>query len=178
MFSPEDRSMLPYETEKHARQIFKRLVLARLDATGNTPEKADAIRLVQMAVRMASEFAAAFQIPTPTTDNNALRPITFEALVLEWQKHSLKRWQKRDCRTALSRLRRYLFPTLASQQVSEVSTPELIAALRAVEDAGHLPLAHRLRKDLVHIYRFAIASGYARHNPATEVRHVLFKWKP
>jgi integrase len=51
-----------------------------------------------------------------------------------------------------------------------IEAPELVAAVKAIERRGARDLAKRSFETLVQIFRYAIAHGYARRNPASEIR--------
>lgn len=176
--------MLPYETERHAKAIFARLITGWFTHKGTTPSEIDTTVFAEAAVRMAQEFSTVadhFARPPAGVRTGHLQTrqsLTFEQLVHEWQRHALRHWEKRDKRKVLSRFQRYLFPSLESRPAEEIKPSEFVAALRAVEDAGFLPLAHLILRDTTRLYRFAIASGFALNNPAADVRGALYPWRP
>lgn len=174
--------MLPYDTERHARGIFAKLVVGWSRDKGATPSEAEANALATAAVRISQDFAEVanrFSLPHSGTGLPQIcKVLTFEQLVHEWQRHTLKSWEKRERNKVLSRFQRYLFPTLAGRPATEIAAPEIAAALRSVEDAGFLPLAHLILREIGRLYRFAIASGYALYNPAAEMKTALYRWRP
>lgn len=170
--------MLPYEIERHAKAIFARLIVWAPPTSQGTEHTADT--LVQEAVRIARDFAVLVDElaePRPVS-LTLIKEVTFEELVRLWQRYGLKSWLKADPARIFSRFQQYLFPTLGSRLATEISSPEIVAALRKVEDAGHLPLAHLILRELNRLYRFAIAAGYARDNPARELWTALYRWRP
>ena len=178
--------MLPYETERHAKTIFSKWLLAATNSAGSLPSDTDADLIAQAAVRMAQDFSrvaekyaeSAATAFSGNTKSGIRKSLTFEELVDEWQGHTLIYWRKDDRLRILNRFRRYLYPSLASRPVEYITTPELIPAFQAIEDAGYLPLAHLILRETIRVFRFAIASGYALNNPAVDVRAALYPRKP
>ena len=174
--------MLPYDTERHAKAIFAKLTVGWLSNKGVTPTETNTSALAEAAIRMAKHFASVaehFAVPHSGSGLPQIhKAITFEQLVHEWQRHALKSWERKERHKVLSRFQRYLFPSLASRPAADIAPPEIVAALRSVEDAGFLPLAHLILSGIGRLYRFAIASGFALHNPAAEIRSALYRWQP
>ena len=51
--------------------------------------------------------------------------------------------------------------------------PELLAALRKLEARGEIETAHRTKQRASQIFRYAIATGRAEHDPAADLRGAL-----
>lgn len=178
--------MLPYETERHAKTIFSKWLLAATNSAGSLPSDTDANLAAEAAVRMAQDFSrvaekyveSATTAFSSNTKSGIRKSLTFEELVDEWQSHTLIYLRKDDRLRVLNRFRRYLYPRLATRPVENITTRELIPALQAIEDAGYLPLAHLILRETIRVFRFAIASGYAVNNPAVDVRAALYPRKP
>jgi integrase len=104
---------------------------------------------------------------------------TFELLAREWHEHQKAKWTPDHAVTMLRRLERHLFPELGSRPIAEIDAPELLEALRAVERRaqerarGSNEIAHRMLQAGGQIFRYAIATGRARQNPAVHVRGAL-----
>jgi len=67
----------------------------------------------------------------------------------------------------------YARPALGNQLVRDISTPEVLEILRKIEARGHHETAIRLRGTLSTIFRYAIATGRANKDPASELRGAL-----
>jgi len=62
-----------------------------------------------------------------------------------------------------------LSPYIGSKPIADVSAPELLAALRKIESRGAIETAHRARALAGQVFRYAIATGRAERNPATDL---------
>jgi len=97
----------------------------------------------------------------------------FEAIALEWHRVKAHEWAPRHAASVLQSLKTYLFPDLGHRPVSEIEPLELLEVLRKVERAGKLDTAKRLRERCDAIFRLAVVSGRAKHNPAVDLAEAL-----
>jgi integrase len=68
------------------------------------------------------------------------------------------------------RMEANIFPLLGARPIGEIEAPELVAMVKAIESRGAADLAKRALENTGQIFRFAIAHGYAKRNPASEFR--------
>jgi len=73
------------------------------------------------------------------------------------------------------RLRNDVYPVLGTHDVSSVTAPEVLQCLRLVEARGAIDSAHRIKHTLGQIFRYAIATGRAEHDPTSGLRGALTK---
>ncbi len=67
----------------------------------------------------------------------------------------------------------YASADLAQRPVAEITAPEVLAVLKKVENRGLTETAHRLRSAIGEVFRFAIATGRATHDPTQALRGAL-----
>ena len=77
----------------------------------------------------------------------------------------------------LERLTADIFPYLGSSLPGDIDAPDLLTTLRRVEDRGAVETAHRLRRTCGQIFRYAIATGRAKQNPASDLDGALRSYK-
>lgn len=98
---------------------------------------------------------------------------TFEAVAREWFiKHSAN-WAKSHADKVIARLQNDVFPWLGRRPIAEITPPELLAVLRRIEGRGAVDTAHRVHQNCSHVFRYAIATGRAIHNPAPDLKGAL-----
>lgn len=98
---------------------------------------------------------------------------TLEAVAREWfSKHSTG-WATSHSSKVIGRLQNDVFPWLGQRPVAEITAPELLAALRRIEERGAIDTAHRVHQNLSQIFRYAIATGRAERNPAPDLQGAL-----
>ena len=68
------------------------------------------------------------------------------------------------------RMEANIFPLLGARRITEIEAPELVAVVKAIEERGAGDLAKRAMQNVGQIFRFAIAHGYAKRNPASDIR--------
>src|SRR5262245_46889654 len=73
----------------------------------------------------------------------------------------------------LARLEADVFPVVGSRPVAEIDAPELLDVLRRVEKRGVIETARRLRQICGQVFRYAIASSRAKHDPSADLRGAL-----
>ena len=64
------------------------------------------------------------------------------------------------------RLEKDVFPVLGERSIDEIEAAELVFLVKSVESGGVADLAERLLQTSGQIFRYAIAHGYAKRNPA------------
>lgn len=70
-----------------------------------------------------------------------------------------------------------MFPFIGETPVEAISPPDVLALLRKVEARGSLEIARKVLQRTGAIFRYAIQTGRATYNPASDMRGVL-KAKP
>jgi len=103
--------------------------------------------------------------------------LTLEQVALDWYDKQRPRWRETHAEYVLSSLRADIFPALGSRPVADISPPDVLRAVRQVE-ARSSDLARRMRQRLDAIFGYAIACGYARDNPASQIIHALAPMPP
>jgi integrase len=98
---------------------------------------------------------------------------TFEVIAREWLPNQRKRLAPRYCAQILARLEKDVFPQIGSRPIAEIDAPELLDLLRKIEQRGVLETARRLRQCCGQIFRYAIVTGRAKHDPSAGLRGAL-----
>jgi integrase len=103
----------------------------------------------------------------PASDN------TFEAVAREWLENQRRRLAPRYLALLLARLEADVFPQIGSRPVTVIDAPELLEMLRKVEKRGVIETALRLRQLCGQVFRYAIVTGRAKHDPSADLRGAL-----
>jgi integrase len=98
---------------------------------------------------------------------------TFEAIAREWLENQRKRLAPRYLALLLARLEADVFPQIGSRPVTNIDAPELLEMLRKVEKRGVIETALRLRQLCGQVFRYAITTGRAQHDPSADLRGAL-----
>jgi integrase len=98
---------------------------------------------------------------------------SFEAIALEWLEKQKASWTPRYAFYVLKRLESDIFPKIGRKPITAVTAPELLAALRVIEERGALELAQRALQTCGQVFMYAIASCRAERNPAADLKGAL-----
>lgn len=98
---------------------------------------------------------------------------SFEAIAREWHAKFTPKWTKEHGERILIRLEQNIFPWVGKRPITEVTAPEILSALRRVENRGAIETAHRISQVCGQVFRYAIVTGRAERNPAADLRGVL-----
>lgn len=101
------------------------------------------------------------------------KAMSFEAVAVEWHEKQILPKTPKYAHKILSILRRYVFPAVGAVSIRELTAPEILACVRAIENRGLNDTARTALQVVGQIFRYAIASGYASHNPAGDLRGAL-----
>ncbi len=101
-------------------------------------------------------------------------PGTFEAVAREWLTtiHQAKVSAGHSDRTEV-RFAKDVFPWIGTRPISEIEAPELLAVLRRIIERGAIETAHRAKDACGQVFRYGIASGACKRNPAADLRDAL-----
>lgn len=102
---------------------------------------------------------------------------SFEVIAREWHSKFSGSWSPSHAETTLGRMERDVFPVMGDRPVGEIKPPELLAMLRRIESRGALETAHRVRTICGQVFRYAVATGRAERDPATDLKGALPPYK-
>jgi len=98
---------------------------------------------------------------------------TFEAIGREWMKVKGKEWTETYAGKTKACLERHAFPSIGSKPIKDITAPDLLAMLRAIEKRGTVDMAHRVQQHCGAIFRFAVACGKALADPTSALKGAL-----
>jgi len=98
---------------------------------------------------------------------------SFEAIAREWHAKFTPKWTAGHAERILIRLEQDVFPWIGKRPILEVTAPEILSALRRVENRGAIETAHRISQICGQVFRYAIVTGRAERNPAADLRGAL-----
>jgi integrase len=94
----------------------------------------------------------------------------FSAIAALWFDHWKVNKSSRHVDATRRRLEANVFPAIGDRPIALIEPPELVAMVRAIEARGAGDLAKRALESVGQVYRYAIAHGYTRRNPAAEFK--------
>lgn len=124
------------------------------------------------ARRAAEEVGARLAMGLPPKEEP--KPVTtFGELVKEWLVLQASRQSPAYVRDIGQRLARHVLPYLAGKPIPEISPRETLDILNRVCAEGHIETARRLRQYISRIFRFAVVTERAEHDPAAVLSDAL-----
>ena len=98
---------------------------------------------------------------------------TFEIVAREWMRVKGAEWTDTYAGKTTAALERHAFPAIGSRPIAELTAPDLLAMLRAIEKRGTVDMAHRVQQHCGAVFRFAVSSGKAIADPTPSLKGAL-----
>ena len=112
-----------------------------------------------MAERMAEKTAV-----------KAATEHTFEKIAELWWEHWRGNKSLRHVATTSNRLKTNVYPVLGARPIAEVEPLECVQLAKGIEARDASDMAKRILQIVGMIFRYAVAHGYSKRNPAVEIR--------
>ena len=97
----------------------------------------------------------------------------FRVLAREWWENQRGTWTEDHAARVKRRLVADVFPHLGDRPITEISPPDIIGVIRRIEERGALDVAQRVLQDIGRIGRFAVQTGRATLNPASDLSGIV-----
>ena len=94
---------------------------------------------------------------------------TFKKIAEQWLEHWRGNKSARHSETTRNRLKANVYPILGDRPIAEVEPMELVRLAKDIEARGASDMAKRILQIVGMVCRYAVAHGYAKRNPATEI---------
>ncbi|CNI24866.1 MULTISPECIES: tyrosine-type recombinase/integrase [Yersinia] len=98
---------------------------------------------------------------------------TFEALAREWHAYKRPNWSKGYAEDLMESFEKDIFPYVGKRPVAEIKPLEILETLRKLEKRGVLDKMRKIRQACSQTFRYAIVTGRAENNPASELAGAL-----
>lgn len=98
---------------------------------------------------------------------------SFEMIALEWHLKFRPTWTKSHGERIILRLQSDIFPHIGKKAITAITAPEVLRAIRQIEERGALETAHRTLQNCSKVFRYAIATGRADRDVTQDLRGAL-----
>lgn len=95
---------------------------------------------------------------------------SFRAVAGMWLEHWRVDKDARHIDTTRRRLEANVFPRLGARAIDAIEVPELVAMVKAIEARGVADIPRRALETTGQIFRYAVAHGYCKRNPAADIK--------
>jgi integrase len=102
---------------------------------------------------------------------------TFLAVAEEWHERNKAIWTPRHAMQTWRRIENHILPELGKRPVSEIKPLEVLAVVQKVESAGLTDICVRVLWICSSVFRYAVITGRAEHNPAINLKGALKPYK-
>lgn len=97
---------------------------------------------------------------------------SFATLAVEYHKVKSPMWTPGHAKQWLGNLGKYALPAIGNRPIAEIEPMELVGIMRTIEEHGTFETRDRLLQLIGAVFKYAIATGRAKYNPA-EIRMAL-----
>ena len=97
----------------------------------------------------------------------------FEAIAEEWLEKERNNWSPAHLKKQQWLLQKHLYPYIGSSTINSIPPPQLLAALRRIENRGALETARRAKQVSSQIFRYGICTGRCERDPAADLNGAL-----
>jgi integrase len=94
---------------------------------------------------------------------------SFDSVAAKWMEHWQVGKSRRHVETTKLRLNGNILPRLGPRPVSEIEAPEIVAMAKSIDARNAGDVARRALQTTGQIFRYAIANGYAKRNPVSDI---------
>lgn len=98
---------------------------------------------------------------------------SFEGIAREWFTQRKDSWVPAHASRNLRRLEKHVFPYFGSQPVPSINAPDLLQVIRRIEQRGTVETAHRVLSLCSQVLRYAVITGRAERDAASDLRGAL-----
>lgn len=95
---------------------------------------------------------------------------SFACVSGKWLEHWQDGKSPRHVDSTRRRLASNILPVLGPLQVTEITAPDIVAMVRAIDVRGARDIAKRAMETTGQVFRYAIAHGFAERNPAADIK--------
>lgn len=94
---------------------------------------------------------------------------TFETITREWLAKKCAGWAESHSQKIILGLEKNVLPFIGKREIDSLEPVEILDLLRRIEARGAVDLAHRTRGTIGQIFRYGIATGRCKYNPAGDL---------
>ena len=98
---------------------------------------------------------------------------SFQNIAREWHEVRLAEFSEKHRGTVMYRLETYIFPGIGAKHIAKLDTPDILAVVTPLGQKGLHETSRRLLQIINQVFRYAIATGRAKHNIAADLRGAL-----
>lgn len=98
---------------------------------------------------------------------------TFEVIAREWVLTHLMSKSKENAQRSLRRFELYLFPRFGSKPISDIEPPEVLSAIRIIQNLNKVDTAKRTLQTAGQVWRYAVQTGRVTRDVTADLKGAL-----
>lgn len=98
---------------------------------------------------------------------------SFEAVAREWWASHMATKAESHKDKVIRRFELYLFPWIGSKPIANITAPEVLTAIKRIEQLGILETAHRALQTTGQVFRYAVQTGRAIRDVTADLKGAL-----
>jgi integrase len=95
---------------------------------------------------------------------------SFQTVAHLWMEHWKVEKSKQHVDSTRRRLEANVYPVLGARPIAEIETPEIVTMVKGIEARGVGDLAKRALETTGQIFRYGVAHGHCKRNPASDIK--------
>ena len=119
---------------------------------------------------LAKDIDPMAQRKAEKTAKKAKAANSFQSVATKWVEHWHHEKSPRHVAYVKRRMEADILPVLGPRPIAGIEAPEVVAMVIAIEERGAGVIARRALQTTAQIFRYGIAHGYTKRNPASEFR--------
>jgi integrase len=120
--------------------------------------------------RLANGFDPMAERMSEKTAIKVANEHTFQKIAESWLVHWQGNKSLRHAATTRNRLRSNVYPVLGNRPIADIEPMELVQLAKGIEARDASDMAKRILQIVGMIFRYAVAHGFSKRNPASEIR--------
>src|ERR1700733_11258270 len=104
------------------------------------------------------------------TANRETNGLSLREVAAKWHEHWKDGNSAHHVKATWSRLGTNVFPAFGDIAITDIEAPQIVAMVKGVQDRGKLDIAKRALETTGQIFRYAVAHGHAKRNPAADIK--------
>lgn len=99
----------------------------------------------------------------------------FENIAYEWYEREKGRWSRGHALAVMETLRADVFPAIGKLAIDQITPPMILDIIKSIESRDALVVAQKVLQRMTAVFRYAVQTGRATYNPATEMKGIVKK---
>jgi integrase len=97
----------------------------------------------------------------------------FSVVAKEWHEKESGRWSKFHSERVWQTIKVDALPHLGDMPITDIKARDVLYVVKQIEERGALDIASRVKQRISSVFRYAMQTGYAEHNPVDALKDVI-----